>query len=89
MTDHKASVKIEFSIYGVTEKMDAWINWSPDSSDCHPIDQRVVDFFRATYEKARAKYDEDVYEAQREERERQTERQERAELARLKSKYDK
>lgn len=87
MTDHKASIKIEFSIYGVTEKMNAWINWSPDSGQ-YPIDQRVIDFFVVAYEKARAVYDEENEESESEERQRAVEQEERAELSRLKAKYE-
>lgn len=42
MTDHKASIKIEFSIYGVTEKMNAWINWSPDSGQYRSINASLT-----------------------------------------------
>ena len=45
MGDHRASIKIEFSMYGETKKADMWINWSPYSSDCYGVDQRVMDFF--------------------------------------------
>lgn len=87
MTDHKASIKIEFTIYGETAKMDSWINWSPHDSQCFPIDQRVIDFFEAAYQKARAGYDERIMDVERESREREKEQRERAELARLQEKY--
>jgi hypothetical protein len=88
MTDHKASIKIEFTIYGETAKMDSWINWSPHDSQCFPIDQRVIDFFDTAYDKARRGYDERLHEAERESLDREKEREERAELARLKAKYE-
>jgi hypothetical protein len=71
MTDHKASIKIEFTIYGETAKMDSWINWSPHDSQCFPIDQRVIDFFDTAYDKARRGYDERLQEAERESRDRE------------------
>lgn len=88
MTDHKASIKIEFTIYGEMGKMDSWINWSPHDSACFPIDQRVIDFFEAHYEKARSGYDERIMDSERAQRQEATERDERAQLARLKEKYE-
>lgn len=88
MTDHKASIKVEFSIYGETYKMDSWINWSV-GGECDPVDDRVIEFFRQSYHDARGKWDEANDEADREQRERAQETEERAELARLKAKYEK
>lgn len=86
MTDHKATVKVEFSIYGETYKADWWINWSV-GGEIYELDQRVIDFFRDNYLQARAKYDEANAAAEREQRERRMEADELAELARLQAKY--
>jgi hypothetical protein len=83
MGDHRASVKIKFSIYGETYKMDSWINWSV-GGEVPEIDDRVIEFFRGSYLKARGKMDDEIAE----EEGRKTEEAERAELARLKAKYE-
>jgi hypothetical protein len=87
MTDHKASIKVEFSIYGETYKMDSWINWSV-GGEVYEIDDRVLNFFRDSYLDARGKYDDASGETERKAAA-ETERLERAELERLKAKYDK
>jgi hypothetical protein len=81
VTDHKASVKIDFTIYGEHFDTDMWINWVPD--DDYSIDQRVLDWFADCYWKARSKWDQALadHEAAAEEG------RDRAELARLLSKY--
>ena len=80
MGDHRASVKITFEAHGITRKFDAWINWFPDSNG---VDQRVVDFFRETWEECMAVYDEQVEEYHAKERE----RAEQAEYRRLQAKF--
>ena len=60
MGDHRASIKVEFSMYGETEKADMWINWSVNSGECYEVDQRVIDFFRDAYLKMRDKYDDHI-----------------------------
>lgn len=87
MTDHKASIKVEFSIYGETYKMDSWINWSV-GGEVYEIDDRVLNFFRDSYLDARGKHDDASGETERKQAA-EVERQERAELERLKAKYDK
>jgi hypothetical protein len=87
VSEHKASIKVEFSIYGETYKTDSWINWSV-GGEVYEIDDRVLNFFRDSYLDARGKYDEASGEADRK-RAAETERLEREELARLKAKYDK
>lgn len=86
MGDHRATVKIEFSIYGETYKMDSWINWSV-GGEVHEVDDRVLDFFRDNYLLARAKHDAELYEAERESRERAKEAEDRATYERLKDKF--
>jgi len=53
MTDFKASVKIEFEFMGKTEKLDAYINWSPGDQG---IDERVVEFFDRATQAGLARY---------------------------------
>ena len=62
MGDHRADIKIKFSMYGETETADMWINWSADSGECYEVDQRVIDFFRDAYLKMRNKYDDQAFE---------------------------
>lgn len=70
MGDHRASIKIEFSMHGVEDSCDMWINYSPDP-DCfgYDIDRRVCEFFHENYHKAMNKFNEAQYEASREKRE--------------------
>ena len=51
--DCKASVKIAFEIYGKKFTTDMWINYWPDESG---VDERVLEFFRKSYESAYAAY---------------------------------
>ena len=84
--DSRCNLKIEFSIYGEDFKWESSINYTPD--DDSGVDSRVADWFKECYRKARYKYEEEMYEAQRAERERKTEAEEREQLARLKEKYE-
>lgn len=88
MGDHRASIKIEFSMYGETKKADMWINWSDYSSECGGVDQRVVDFFRNSAEEMYTKFMENEWAAERKRKKRQEEEEERNEFARLKAKYE-
>ncbi len=85
MGDARASVKIEFSIYGEEFKQEWWINWFPEDGMC---DRRITEWFEACYSKAREKYDDELYESQRAERDRIEEATERAQLEKLKAKYE-
>ena len=82
MGDHRASIKIEFSMYGETKKADMWINWSPDTSDVQYVDQRVLDFFREAYLAMYAKHWESFEEDMEKQREKKAEQQERGGIAR-------
>lgn len=88
MGDSRASVKIDFSIYGKSYKYDGWINWFTEEYDGNYIDQRILEFFDKSYRDARWDYDE----ASRIEAKRRAaqglEDEERAELNRLKAKYE-
>ena len=87
MGDHRADVKIDFTFHGKTYKMDAWINWSPEAGGCWCIDERVVEFFRASYEDGIDRYNAMVHESEREQREKAQREQELATLKTLKEKY--
>lgn len=87
MGDHRADIKIKFYFHGKTYEFDAWINWFPESEGYWCIDQRVVDFFRASYEDGINRYESAVYESQKEQREKAEKEQELATLKRLKEKY--
>ena len=81
MTDFKSSIKIEFEFMGVKDKCDMYINYSGDSND---VDDRVADFFREVYEKGMINYNNIL--AKDAEKEEQI--MEKAELKRLKKKYE-
>lgn len=84
MGDHRITIKATFSMHGVEDKIDWWLNWSDD------IPQRVYDWVEHNKQKAMRKYrDEDAeYQEQKakEERER-VEAAERADYERLKAKF--
>ena len=88
MGDHRASIKIEFSMYGETEKADMWINWSDSSSECSDVDQRVIDFFREAHAAMYAKYMEAEWRYQIERVAKEVEERERKEFQRLKAKFE-
>lgn len=59
MGDHRASIKIEFTFHADEPAvLDAWYNWdwSGSCSECHGVDQRIIDFFRAETEKGMDRY---------------------------------
>lgn len=84
MSDDKASIKIEFQIYGEKFVADMWINYD----GYNDVDDRVLEFFRDSYRQARAKYDARTFEAERAEREERMRVQERATYEMLKKKFD-
>lgn len=84
MGNHRAEVKVEMTLHGKTYTHHwGWINW-----DIHlGIDRRVTKWFEECSRDALARFQDEMWEAERENRERETEARERAELARLKAKY--
>lgn len=88
MGDHRASVKVEFSMYGKTKKCDMWINWSPDFSDYHGVDQRVLDFFSNAAEEMASDYWAEIERAARKQQKKVEEENERKEYERLKTKFE-
>ena len=88
MGDHRASIKIEMSFHGVEGKCDMWINYSDFTSEVRGIDRRVVEWLQDIYDRGMEKYNDAVFESQREERERKQRESDLATLARLKAKYE-
>jgi hypothetical protein len=87
MGDHRADIKIKFSMYGKTRDADMWINYSPDG-EWYGIDQRVVDFFRDSYQAMRSEYDAEIIEIDLEREDAEKENAERAEYERLRAKFE-
>lgn len=86
MGDHRASIKIEMEAHDKIYRKEWWINWSPEDRD--GCDRRITDWFAACWADAYARYDTEVYESQREEREQAKEKADRAMLATLKARYE-
>lgn len=85
MGDHRASIKIEFTIHEKTYNCEMpWINYWPDSDG---VDERVREFFVRSWDDAKRRYDEKIAKWEAEREAETLERRERAELERLKSKY--
>jgi hypothetical protein len=85
MSEHRCILKIEFSIYGMKFEWDTSINYCPNAEY---VDQRITDWFAECYAKARAEYDAANAAADELRRRTGVEQRERAELARLKAKYE-
>lgn len=86
MGDHRVGVKIEFSAHGKVYKTEWNINWSPDDFP-RGCDRRVTEWFEESFMDAYGRYQEGIYETDRERREAEERKLELAELARLKAKY--
>ena len=86
MGDHRASIKIEFSMYGETKKADMWINWSPD--DYQGVDRRVIEFFEQAAHEMSFKYYEAQERAERRRQKEAAEEHERQEYERLRAKFE-
>lgn len=86
MGDRRASIKIEFSMYGETKKADMWINWSP--SDYDGVDQRVLDFFSESARQMESKFWEAREQAERKQRKKAEAEAERKEYERLRAKFE-
>jgi|GEM_PF-6755656 len=86
MGDHRASIKIEFSMYGETKKANMWINWSPDNDQ--GVDRRVIEFFEDAANSMSAAYYEVQEHAAREYQKTVEEEAERKEFDRLKKKFE-
>lgn len=86
MGDHRANIKIEMEFHGIEDACDMWLNYSSGSYD--GVDDRIVKFISSVYERGMSKYNSEMEEIYEEEHKKETEERERAELARLKRKYD-
>ena len=85
MGDHRAEVKVEMTLHGKTYTHHwGWINW-----DIHGgIDRRVTEWFEECSRDALARFHDEMWKAEADEREAATEAKDRAEFERLKAKYD-
>jgi hypothetical protein len=85
MSDSRFHLKVEFSIYGRDFKWNPSLNWYGGDER---IDSRIIDWFESCYAEAYAEYREGIQDdLEREERQR-IEAEERAQLAKLKAKYE-
>mgnify|MGYP001616746596 FL=1 len=85
MGDHRASIRVEFTIHDKTYSNEWWINWFDDGTG---VDHRITDWFRECWYNALARYTAQTEELYANERAADIERAERADLARLKTKYE-
>ena len=81
MGDHRVSLKVEFSMHGHEAKIDQWVNYTPDYAE------RIAEWLRVQIEKAMDNYLEAEWDAGILRR-KEVEGRERAELERLKAKYE-
>lgn len=82
MGDHRASIKIEFTMHEVTSTADMYINWWDGAA--YELPDSVIEFFVEAERKSLSKFHEQQDEDDAEKRR----RAELAELARLKAKYE-
>jgi len=86
MGDHRAEIHIVFKIHGKTYKGDwDWINYF-DNRD--GIDDRVVEFFADSWSDAYGRFQKQLDKARKESERPIIEKREKAELKRLKEKYE-
>lgn len=84
MGDHRPEIKITFEMHGHKATYDyGWRNWSPDS---HP--EEIAEWVREQAQIAIGNWRAKIDEADSEKRKAEKEQAERAELARLKAKYE-
>lgn len=86
MGDHRADIKIEMEFNGIKDKCDMSINYFPE--DCCNMDRRVTDFFNGIYKRGMIKYNKMMQKRYDEEHRQEIEAKERADLERLKIKYE-
>ena len=87
MGDHRFSFKAEFEFHGIKDTIDlGWHNWDGGTS---AIDSRILRFIESVRDRGFAKYETDLARYFDEQNKSKTEESERAELARLKLKYEK
>jgi hypothetical protein len=81
MGDHRISLKVEFEMHGHKAKIDQWVNYTPNYAE------QIAEWLREQIEKGMDNYLEAEFEAGIVKRA-ETEARERAELERLKAKYE-
>lgn len=86
MGDYRASIKIEFQMCGVERKADMWINWSPEDGR-GSLDRRITEFFEEASLAGYAKFDEEMWDAEEENRKAAEEKRDREEYERLSAKF--
>lgn len=85
MGDHRAEIKVDFTIHGKTYKLNLdWINYFDNGNG---IDQRVVDFFSESWDDARGRFDAECAEYHRRQYAAQNELAERQQYAALKARF--
>ncbi len=85
MSDSRFHLEVKFDVYGKTFNWKPSLNWY-DNGD--GIDQRIVDWFRESYNDALWDFEEGMRKWQKEETERLAAEKERKEYARLKAKFE-
>ena len=83
--DSRFHLKAEFTIYGQTHKYDCSLNWSADPGE---IDVRITAWFLQRYNESYTTWLEQLHANELERDQKLIEQAERAELARLKAKYE-
>jgi hypothetical protein len=86
MSDFRASIKIEFEFMDVRDFADMHINYCP--TDCCNMDERVIAFFTRVYEEGMVAHNKMIREQYEKENKENIECVERAQLKRLKEKYE-
>lgn len=85
--DSRATIIISFDIYDKKFKTEFDINYSPSSGNCG-IDYRIEDWFDRCYQEAFAEYQASLNKLRAKQDQADREKRERAQLARLKEKYE-
>lgn len=84
MGDHRITLSIKAEFHGKTyEIKEAWWNWSGPE-----VDSRVKDFFESMWEDGYSRWLEGIRADQKEQNKAGIEKEERAQLAKLKAKYE-
>jgi hypothetical protein len=87
MGDFRADIKIKMHLIDKNYEMDSWINYWPE--DYSGVDRSVREFFEDAWEDAKGRYDRRVAKIELEKNKEEIEKEEKAQLERLKKKYEK
>lgn len=88
MGDHRASIKIEMEFHGIKNKCDMWINYDGYNGEFDGVDDRIIEFCRDVYGRGMEKYNTQREKDYQREHKKEIEDGEKAELKRLKTKYE-